>query len=30
MKVQEFDYNSSNGTDLDIVIVPDIPLIVSI
>lgn len=30
MKVQKFDHNASNGTDLDIITVPDIPYIVSI
>lgn len=29
MKVQEYDYDASNGTDNDIIIVPDIPYIVS-
>jgi len=29
MKVQEYAYDASNGTDNDIIIVPDIPLIVS-
>lgn len=30
MKVQKFDYSASNGTDSDIITVPDIPYIVSI
>jgi len=29
MKVQEYAYDASNGTDSDIIIVPDIPYIVS-
>lgn len=29
MKVQTFDYEASNGTDLDNITVPDIPYIVS-
>ncbi|XP_025420985.1 lysosome membrane protein 2-like isoform X2 [Sipha flava] len=30
MKIQEFDYNSSNGSDSDIIVVPDIPYIIAI
>lgn len=30
MKKSEFDYASSNGSDQDIITVPDIPYIVSI
>ena len=30
MKVQEYAYDASNGKDSDIIIVPDIPYIVSI
>lgn len=30
MKVQSFDYDASNGSETDIIVVPDIPYIVSL